>query len=181
MASTDNQLSIRNSLCEDLEDRRIFSAGPIEAAHTQPVVPQAETVHDASIELIVVDSAVEDAFDLIHEITGRRKRDQFEVVGISAEFDGIDELTAILVSRNVSAMHLIVAHGGEGRIRLGNTELSVDNIEGYAGDLANWQGSMTSDADLLIYGCGLAESDEGVELVQSLAALTGTKVIANDS
>ena len=38
---------------------------------------------------------------------------------------------------------------------------------------------MTDDADLLIYGCDVAGSDQGREMVETLAALTGADVAAS--
>ena len=43
----------------------------------------------------------------------------------------------------------------------------------------HWGDSLTADADILIYGCNLAESDEGRELLQDIALLTEADVAAS--
>ena len=46
--------------------------------------------------------------------------------------------------------------------------------------MAEWGRALTRDADILIYGCDVAGSDEGVQLVRDLAVLTGADVAASD-
>lgn len=55
-----------------------------------------------------------------------------------------------------------MAHG-----EIGNTWLSEDNLAGYAGQLASWQNSLASDADLLFYGCDMASGDAGRMLLDA--------------
>ena len=57
--------------------------------------------------------------------------------------------------------------------------VTIDNLSGFAGNVAGWQNALTSDADLLFYGCDLAGSQNGQQLLQSLGALTGADVAAS--
>ena len=47
-------------------------------------------------------------------------------------------------------------------------------------EIASWSGALTDDADLLFYGCNLAESSEGEAFISSISALTGADVAASD-
>ena len=79
----------------------------------------------------------------------------------------------------VDALH-IISHGYDGTVKLGNTWLSVDNLEQHSDSLSTWNNSLTQDADILIYGCNLAESEQGEQFVAELAQLTGADVAASN-
>ena len=72
-----------------------------------------------------------------------------------------------------------MAHATDGAVQLGNTWLSAENLSGYAGQLTGWQDALTSDADLLFYGCNLAQSEDGKTLIDGIAALTDADVAAS--
>ena len=77
------------------------------------------------------------------------------------------------------ARDYILTHGTDGAVKLGETWLSMDNLGGHSGDLAHWGWSLKADADLLFYGCDLAESEDGQMLVETLSKLTGADVAAS--
>ncbi|MCP3995380.1 MAG: DUF4347 domain-containing protein, partial [bacterium] len=80
----------------------------------------------------------------------------------------------------VDAIHLI-AEGNAAQLRLGNTFLTQESISGqYAELFTRIGGSLSADADLLIYGCNFGQGQEGLQAVESLAALTGADIAASD-
>ncbi len=187
----------------NLEPRLLFSATPIDVASlsgadgaamvaivemndsstsAQSDSNSIATLAEASTEqlpseIVFVDSAVPDLQQLLEGIdtSGRN----VEVFILDAERDGVDQITEVLNSRSdVSSIH-IVSHAREGAVRLGNTWLSQNNLAGYAGHLASWQSALTSNADLLFYGCDLASGDAGQSLLDGLSALTGADVAAS--
>lgn len=93
--------------------------------------------------------------------------------------DGIQQISEILAGySDLDAIHLL-SHGTAGKLQLGATWLTNDNLSAYAGELANWNAALRSGSDILIYGCDVAGSDEGRLFVESLAALTGANVAAS--
>ncbi len=133
------------------------------------------------LEVIFVDSGVADADQLISDLRDATPTESQRLVfELSAEDNGFDQITdALEPLSGVSAIH-ILSHGNSGGIQLGDTELSVETSEAYAGQIANWGNALDSDADMLIYGCGLADSDEGRELLESISTLCACDVAASD-
>ena len=103
-----------------------------------------------------------------------------EVVLLDASKDGIQQITDILAARqDLSAVHLI-SHGADGQVQLGTTSLDFDTLLKNATQIKGWGKSLTADADLLIYGCDVAQQADGKALVDALARLTGADVAASE-
>ena len=139
----------------------------------------ATTVRD---ELVIVDSSVENYQQLVDDLLHNNQEDrELAVVLLDANADGIEQVSQILAQYNdLDAVHL-VSHGDTAAFRLGNAWITTDNLEAYAGQVASWGEALNGSGDLLLYGCNLAESAEGRELVDSLAALTGSDVAASSN
>ena len=91
-----------------------------------------EFVHDTSAqqqeqprEVIFVDTSTPDYQALVdHIVSGSNDQDQYEIILIDSESDGLNTITSALASRSdVSAVH-IISHGSEGNIELGSTNLT---------------------------------------------------------
>ncbi|WP_052028791.1 DUF4347 domain-containing protein [Rhodopirellula baltica] len=136
--------------------------------------------HSASVasEIIIIDALTPDLEALLEDL--RLHREGSEVIVLDANRDGVTQITEILESRtNVRALQ-IISHSEHASVRLGNLWLGAENLDAYAGDIASWQHALTSDADILFYGCDLATDANGRTLVDSIAALTGADVAASD-
>ncbi|MCU0542324.1 MAG: DUF4347 domain-containing protein [Oscillatoriaceae cyanobacterium Prado104] len=92
-----------------------------------------------------------------------------ELIQISQVLAGYSNLTSVQ----------IFSHGSDGALQLGNTSLNTDNLLGYAGVLQSWAGALTEDADILLYGCDVAEDTVGQNFVHQLATVTGADVAAS--
>ncbi|MDM8517700.1 DUF4347 domain-containing protein [Desulfobacterales bacterium HSG16] len=141
---------------------------------------QAEHVRQ---ELVFVDPMIEGYEDLVD---GLRSDDaNFKVVILDNEYDGIKQITEYLLEYSdngggkVDAVH-ILSHGTDGSLGLGNTELSRYSLEHYSQDLQKWNEALNEDADILLYGCKVAETGVGISFVDDLAVLTGADVAASD-
>uniref|UniRef100_UPI003564C6E5 DUF7948 domain-containing protein n=1 Tax=Stieleria sp. TaxID=2795976 RepID=UPI003564C6E5 len=139
------------------------------------------SIPGASIQVVFVDAGVQDADTLVEGLRqGAEGNTQWLIVRLSEDADGVEQISQTLSGLSgIDAVHLL-SHSDGQSIRLGNTRLSIDTADGYAGDLANWGAALDADADLLIYGCELANSDEGRALIDSIAALTDADVAASD-
>ncbi|MCA9215240.1 MAG: DUF4347 domain-containing protein, partial [Planctomycetales bacterium] len=132
-------------------------------------------------ELVFVDTGAADYQQLVDDLLANHDDSRsVEVVLLDSDRDGIEQITQALADYdNLDAVH-IVSHGTDRAIKLGNTWLQLDNLDGYAGEIASWGNSLDVDADLLLYGCDLASSADGQTLVQALGELTSADVAASD-
>jgi Ca2+-binding RTX toxin-like protein len=129
----------------------------------------------APTEILFVDAAVTAADRLLLGLDPA-----VEVVTLASDRDGIDQITGELAQRQgITAVHLL-GHGAAGRIQLGNGELSAETIQTQGDRLTDWANALTDDADLLIYGCDVASTDDGRTLLDILAGRTGADVAASD-
>lgn len=137
-----------------------------------------EPLADSVSELIVVDSRINDLDALLADL--RSESPDADVLILQSEVDGVEQVTRVLAELNdLDSLH-IVAHGSGGGIQLGRTWLAQESLAAYASEISGWGDSFSPDADLLIYGCNLAESESGEELIDSLAELCACDVAASD-
>ena len=132
-------------------------------------------------ELVLVDTTADNYRQLLDDIVNNSDETRsFDVFAFDSDRDGIEQISELLSNyRDVDALH-IVSHGTDGNVKLGNSWLNLNNLAAYAPQLASWNDALTSDADLLIYGCELAQTAEGQEFVEALSVLTGADVAASD-
>lgn len=185
---------------EELEQRILYSAdlAPTAAADLPGWAPDAEvrqldTVLSASEdaaqveqsirhEIVFVDEQVPNAQRLIEALRANSDPGvELRVLVIGAEEDGIDVISRALAERPglVDAVHLI-SHGDDGLLRLGSAPLDGTTLEARGDQLRTWGLSLGPEADILIYGCEVAASDQGLQLVERIAQLTGADVAASD-
>ncbi len=103
-----------------------------------------------------------------------------EIIMLDAGKDGVQQIADSLAGRTgVDAIHLI-SHGNAGELQLGTSHLTQESMtDRYASELAVIKGSLSEEADLLIYGCNFAEGEQGGRAATTLADLTGTDVSAS--
>ncbi len=93
--------------------------------------------------------------------------------------EGLDRITQVLSGLRDVASVQIVSHGRSGGIQLGASWLDLQGLQGSIGQLKSWRGSLTADADILLYGCNVAQDNLGQAFVNQLAELTGADVAAS--
>lgn len=123
-------------------------------------------------ELVFVDSRVTDLDKLLERFQAESGRDgrTLDVVVLDADRDGIAQVTDVLASGTAHDGIHIVSHGTQGRVQLGSAVLSLETIDTYRPAIAAWQHGLSDQADLLFYGCDLAASADGRELMRQIAA-----------
>lgn len=67
----------------------------------------------------------------------------------------LEQIAHALAQSKFASVH-IISHGAPGRIFLGKTVLSDENIDDYAPIIAKWKEGLAPGADILIYGCNVA-------------------------
>jgi Domain of unknown function (DUF4347)/FG-GAP-like repeat len=127
-----------------------------------------------SSSLLFVDSRVQDYQSLL---AGVRSGTEIHVLDST---DAIAQITQTLTGRsNISSLH-ILSYGSAGNVELGNDWVDLSDLDRHANQLQSWASALTEDADILLYGCDVAEGAIGQTFVKQLATLTGADVAASD-
>ncbi|MFM7738063.1 MAG: DUF4347 domain-containing protein, partial [Planctomycetota bacterium] len=94
--------------------------------------------------------------------------------------DGLQFISNYLANsgETFSAIHLLT-HGFAGGLQLGSTTLTSSSLDLYANQLAAWQLNLTADADLLLYGCYIADGSTGQQFVSDLAGIIHRDIAAS--
>jgi VCBS repeat-containing protein len=145
-----------------------------------PLVLPANTSQEADTHsLVFVDVHVADYQRLVEDILNNPDNKNIEIIYLDVNQDGIAQITQSLsLYSNVTSIHLI-SHGIPGELQVGNSVLNGNTIAQFKNEFSSWQKNLTSDADILIYGCDLAANDAGVQLLEQLNRFTGADVAAS--
>ena len=176
---------------EEFEPRILYSADfapaalaglHLPGASDQRLLQAQETpaVAAATTEIAFVDVSLPDAQRLIDDLQAQRDGGRpIDIVRIESGEDGIARISETLADRTGVASVHVLSHGSDGVLQLGSVTLDATTLLARAGELAQWSSALTPDADLLLYGCDLAQTAAGQHVVRDLAALTGTDVAAS--
>ncbi len=150
------------------------ASGPIETAPLLTV-----PIH-VRHELVFVDTQVANYQPLVDDLLSHLDASrQIELVYLDPTRDGVQQISDVLSQHHdLDAVHL-VSHGEDGALKLGGTWLTSDLLRADAAQIAGWGSALTTDGDLLVYGCELAAHAEGQKIVDLLATLTGADVAAS--
>ncbi len=125
--------------------------------------------------LVVIDAGVVGISSLILDLSASTA----DVLVLSADQDGIRQITNVLEARShLSSLH-IVSHGTPGCLHLGNTQLSFATLSQHADDLSIWA-SRLRGKDILLYGCQVAKGALGHLFIQQLHQLTNANIAASE-
>ena len=126
-------------------------------------------------ELLVIDEAVPDKATFYKAL-----KPGVAVAEIGAGEDGLKQLRTILAEhQNLDAVH-IVSHAEDGVVHLGNSRVTADSVKVDVELFAALNGSVKAGGDLLFYGCNLAATEKGEELLDIIAGNTQLDVAASN-
>jgi Domain of unknown function (DUF4347) len=143
------------------------------------------TATTTAVEIAFVDLGVPDAGTLVSGLQAQREHGRLiEIVTFTDAEDGLDCIGQTLAERasegvRFDAVH-VFSHGRAGAVQLGSATLDADSLLRRAGEIAGWGRALSGQADLMVYGCDVADGAGGVFLIEGLAALTGADVAASD-
>ncbi len=144
----------------------------VAAANTDDVSDIAPA-RQAVDRIVFIDSDVNEA-DLLAVAV-----DHADVVLITPGQDPIAQISKTLASRrDVGSVH-VVSHGEAGKIQLAGTVIDESALRANAQHVKAWSRALSSDADILIYGCSVGAGSEGCALMTTLAEITGADVAAS--
>ncbi|NNE00323.1 MAG: DUF4347 domain-containing protein [Pirellulaceae bacterium] len=143
----------------------------VDVAHIDP--SQVIDSRQSCASILFVDAEISDAQMLMMDA------DVQEIVLLQADQDPIAQITETLrTRRDVAAIHLL-GHGQAGEIRLAGAVVDETSLRSNAESVGQWGLALTSDADILIYGCETGAREQGQRLMTTLAALTGADIAAS--
>ncbi|MCG8568397.1 MAG: DUF4347 domain-containing protein, partial [Desulfobacterales bacterium] len=178
-------------LIAPLEQRLMYDGamGDAAAEITAPVSPDSEVTPTdntllAALDITpgsgrgvaVIDTGVED-----HEILSQAARDAgLDVILISGSENSLETLAQTLSNMGtIDSLH-ILSHGSQGEFRLGNALLSQETLNQYSQSLAAIGSALASDGDILLYGCEVGQTQEGMDFIEELAIKTDADIAASD-
>ncbi|MGB7441789.1 MAG: DUF4347 domain-containing protein [Coleofasciculaceae cyanobacterium] len=138
----------------------------------QESLSQANQPSELAPILVVIDPKVAD-----YQMLAEAALAQANVIILDPEKDGVEQITGALASYPASALH-VVSHGSPGRLQLGNTYLSQENIDRYANELKTWSIFLGS-SPVLLYGCQVAAGEVGQNFLARLHELIDTEIAAS--
>jgi hypothetical protein len=186
----------RRPVIEEIEPRILYSADfsptlldaepAIEVAEQRTVDASGEysylQAHGSQApgrEIVFVDTAVPEYDQIVQDIRTQTGR-AVDIVVLDGGADGIAQISAVLAQQHdINAVH-IVSHGRSGAVTLGTATLDFDRLLASAAQIKGWGEALSRDADVLIYGCNVAQTTEGKSLIDALSRLTGADVAASD-
>ncbi|RLS26680.1 MAG: DUF4347 domain-containing protein, partial [Planctomycetota bacterium] len=103
------------------------------------------------------------------------------VVSIDGNRDVVSQITTALEGlANVPVLR-IISHGNDGVLYFGNQAFDSTVLTAGAIQVASWGSSLTADADILLYGCSIANTDAGKAFVEQFASITQADIAASSN
>ncbi|MFN9473487.1 DUF4347 domain-containing protein, partial [Acidovorax sp.] len=129
----------------------------------------------ATREVIAIDAGIADWETLVASLDPA-----MPIILLPAGGNGLEALALALADYGtLDALHL-VTHGSEGQLHLGELRLNTTNLGEQAPALAQIASHLAPGADLLLYGCSVAQGEGGQAFVNSLSgALNGADIAAS--
>jgi len=159
----------------EISDQRGYADDPNPLDGNLPA--HSDDVHQ---NLVFVDSSIKDLQTLLDDIRSRNSENvSWEIIQIDSNTDGIDVIGDTLAGRShVDSVHFLT-HGDKHGFQLGAIKLDINSIDQYRSDLEQWGHSLAAGADLLIYGCDLASTEDGLAVIDEISKATGGDVAAS--
>ncbi len=128
----------------------------------------------ASGVLLIIDARVADHQSLLADLPAN----------VTVRVIGNDESGLGVIGEELAkggtfdAIH-IVSHGTLGNLTLGSDSINKDSLSSHSAELQSWANNLSADADILLYGCEIAEGEQGQVFIDELAHLTGADIAAS--
>jgi parallel beta-helix repeat protein len=101
-----------------------------------------------------------------------------EVIYLEKDKSGILQITEYLARKEEVDAVRIISHGGNGFFLLNNEKVDSKYIAENGALFSSWKDALSENADIMLYGCKIAATEEGKNMVKQLAELTGADVAA---
>ena len=139
----------------------------------QPLIA-AEPNHDAAIvhSVALVDATLA-ASTPQEEFVGSR------VIPIDGNRDVIEQITVALDGQTDIDVVRVLSHGEYGALCFGTQKIDAAMLDARSRQISDWKNSLSANAEILLYGCSVAGTNQGKLLINRLASLTHANVAAS--
>ena len=127
-----------------------------------------------TFRIIFIDSNIVEYQSLIPQLPKNSS-----AVILNANEDGILQIVAALQDKTELAAIYIISHGSPGTLLLGSIELNNSSLAKYHDQLREIGQHLAADADILLYGCKVAQGKIGQNFIENLSQLIGVNVAAS--
>ncbi|WP_084763231.1 DUF4347 domain-containing protein [[Scytonema hofmanni] UTEX B 1581] len=172
----------RNTMSSEFDPLATSSRDVLSTTSLVPVFVQdslttsSTGLGQSSQSLLFVDRSVADYEQLVAGVTPGT-----EIHVLDPLQDAVTQITNTLLGRqNIASLH-IVSHGEAGGLDFSSSQLNLGNLSEYASQLQSWRNALSNDADILLYGCNVAQGELGQAFIQSISQLTGADVAASNN
>lgn len=142
---------------------------PAPASITAPAPADATAPH----EVYVVDSHVQNWQSLVSQLPEGSR-----VLVLDSQHSGLEQINEALKNdKNITAIH-IISHGASDEITLGSDKLNDKTIAQYQQQLETLGEKLTTDGDILLYGCNVTAKD--TILITRMADYTHADIAASN-
>lgn len=149
-------------------------------AQKQETKPAAEARPSDAMEsapgatLLIIDARVADHQSLLTNLPAN-----VTVRVIDTNESGLGAISEELAKGGeFDAIH-ILSHGTPGNFSLGTDQIGNNTLAAQSAVLQAWAGHLSADADILLYGCDIAQGEAGQAFISELAHLTGADIAAS--
>ena len=101
------------------------------------------------------------------------------VIPIDGNRDVIEQITVALDGLTDLDVVRVISHGSDGALWFGGQALDAGVLEARQAEVAGWGKSLAFNAQILLYGCRVAETNQGRSFVNDLATMTHARVAAS--
>jgi hypothetical protein len=134
------------------------------------------------MELVLIDAATPQIELFVQQLEDQAARGRpiaWLVVG--AQENGVQAVSSLLAQTegNVRAIH-IVGHAQDGIGQLGSTRFDTALLRQAGAAIAAWGDHLSGDADILFYGCDMANGEARQQLLSTISTLTNADVAASN-
>ena len=132
-------------------------------------------------EVIFVNTSVDDYQQIVDSLTESSDDEVNYVIYTLDSSQSIDDVDQMLANhQQLDALHFIT-HGSDGLFNLGSSIVSNETLASHSDSFEQWGAALAEEGDILFYGCNLAETAEGQQLVAAIANATNADVGASDN
>jgi len=147
------------------------------AAVAEATLARPATDAPAPSTIVIIDARVADYQSLLPGLPANAL-----VRVVQADESGLAAISQALQGRSDISAVQIIGHGTPGQFTLGSDHIDSSSLATQAAQdaqLQSWAPHLTANADILLYGCDIAQGPQGMALLTQIASLTGADIAAS--
>ncbi|MFN6095990.1 MAG: DUF4347 domain-containing protein, partial [Verrucomicrobiota bacterium] len=144
----------------------------LQALGMQQLFAADAALNEPARSVVLIDSALAPSIPK-EELAGS------QVIPIDGNGDVVAQITKALGTLTKVDVLRVISHGSDGKLWFGKQAFDATTLHAHSPQVAAWKKSLSADAQILLYGCRVAETDKGRSFVNELAALMHARVAAS--